>query len=240
MKVLLYVDGLNFYESSKRQWWYPYGWCNWRKTIENYCPGSEVQVKYFTSERAGKDPEAVGRQRLHLKAMEEVAGAKIIKGETRRRIVKCQRCGGAMRCPECGSDEKFTEKMTDVKIALHILEDAIDDAFDRAYLVSGDLDLLPALEAALRRNDRAQIIVLFPPDGIIVDEFKELEKKYEKRVRCAPLDTRLMQRFPDDLPKRWRMELPEHWRADAGPRPGIVRESRAGQIPTNRRPKGKG
>ena len=226
MKVFLYVDGLNFYESSKRQWWYPYGWCNWRKTIENYCPGAEVQVRYFTSERSGNDRDAMERQRLHLKAMEKVADAMIIKGETRRRVVQCQRCGGSMRCPECGAGDKFTEKMTDVKIALHILEDAIDDAFDRAYLVSGDLDLLPALEAALRRNDRAQIVVLFPPDGIIVDEFKDLERKYEKRVRCLPLDTKRMVRFPDDLPKRWGMELPEHWKVDAGPRPGRVPKSR--------------
>jgi len=234
MKVSLYVDGLNFYESSKRYRWYPYGWCNWRKTIENYCPGAEVQVKYFTSERSGRDQEAMERQRLHLKAMEDIAHAKIIKGETRRRSVQCQRCGGTMRCPQCGSNERFTEKMTDVKIALHIFEDAIDEAFDRAYVVSGDLDLLPALEAALRRNDRAQIVVLFPPDGIIVEEFMDLERKHEKHVRCLRLDTRLMQRFPDDLPKRWHMELPEHWRVDAGPRPKIIPKNRARQIPASR------
>jgi NYN domain len=175
---------------------------------------------------------------LHLKAMEQVAGAKIIKGETRKRTVKCKRCGCAMLCPECGGSDQFTEKMTDVKIALHILEDAIDDAFDRAYLVSRDLDLLPALEAALRRNDRVQIVVLFPPEGMILDEYKDLEGKHEQRVRCMPLDIRRMQRFPDDLPTRWHMELPKHWRADAGARPPFVGRNRTSASQVTPRTKG--
>jgi len=33
MRVLGYIDGMNFYEASKDKRWYPAGWCNWTQTL---------------------------------------------------------------------------------------------------------------------------------------------------------------------------------------------------------------
>ena len=67
MLVSAYVDGFNFYEASKNKSWYPYGWCNWTKTIENYCPRAEVRVKYFTSDVSPRHRGSRARQDLHLR-----------------------------------------------------------------------------------------------------------------------------------------------------------------------------
>jgi NYN domain len=111
------------------------------------------------------------------------------------------------------------EKMTDVKIAVRLVEDAIDHAFDRAYIVSGDVDLLPAIQAALRRNGQCQIVLLWPPETIAAEELPALEKDYPGRAVARPLDPRKLRRFPDDLPTRWGMSLPAHWKQSAGRRP---------------------
>jgi uncharacterized LabA/DUF88 family protein len=219
MTVCAYVDGLNFYEASKNKWWYPYGWCDWKKTIQNYSPAENVILKYFTSEVSPRNRGATERQKLHLRAMEKIAGAEIIKGQIRQRDVLCRRCDELMACPRCNSTSKSTEKQTDVNIAVHLAEDAIDGRFDEAYLVSADLDLIPAVRVALRRNARSQIEVLFPPEGLISPDFNDLERSFPGRLRCRPLDLNRMQRFPEDLPARWGQVLPKHWRKQAGRRP---------------------
>lgn len=215
-KAIGYIDGLNFYENSKDQDWYPYGWCDWRATIQNYCPGSVPHVKYFTSMYAGHDGEVVRRQDLHLRAMREIAGAEIIVGHTRRRELKCQRCKTPLTCHVCGASERFNEKLTDVKLALAILEDGIYRDFDRGFLVTTDVDILPAVEAVLRCNDKAIVTLLYPPVPSIAEDFHELALR-SKRFGCMRLDLARMQRFPETLPKGWGT-LPEHWRIGAGKR----------------------
>jgi hypothetical protein len=109
--------------------------------------------------------------------------------------------------------------MTDVNIAVSLVEDAIDQVFDRAYIISGDLDLLPGIHAALRRNAECQIVLLWPPETIVAEEFSTLERDYPRRAVARPLDLGKLKRFPDDLPKRWGMGLPAHWKQSAGRRP---------------------
>lgn len=45
----------------------------------------------------------------------------------------------------------YEEKMTDVNIAVELLGDAQDDAFDTAIIISGDSDLTPPVRATLSR-----------------------------------------------------------------------------------------
>ena len=70
-RVYVYVDGFNFYLATKWTNAYPYGWCNWRLTAENYCGQSRevVHVKYFTSKIITRDAAKRRRQNLHIAAM---------------------------------------------------------------------------------------------------------------------------------------------------------------------------
>ena len=218
MRAVGYVDGMNFYEASKDKQWYPAGWCNWRETVATYCPGADVSVCYFTTLYTGKDQTRVRRQKLHLRAMEEVARAEIIYGSCRERPIKCPECKSILKC-RCGCERRFAEKMTDVNIAVRLLEDAIDGMFNRAYVVTSDVDLAPAVYAALRRAPNSQIFILLPPDTVMVEEFAALGRQYPGRSKAEYLDLNKMRRFPDDLPKRWNLPFPKHWRQDAGRRP---------------------
>jgi uncharacterized LabA/DUF88 family protein len=218
MRVIGYIDGLNFYEASKNKEWYPAGWCNWTETLSAYCPGAEVSVRYFTALYAGRDERRAQRQRLHLLAMKEVAGAKIIYGSSRERPTRCQACRLELQC-QCGCDTRFVEKMTDVNIAIRMLEDAVDGLFDRAYLMTADVDLVPAIDAVLRRARDSQVIALLPPESVVAEEFANLERAWPRRAVARHLNLDKLRRFPDDLPLRWGMRLPEHWREHAGRRP---------------------
>jgi hypothetical protein len=220
MRVIGYIDGLNFYHASKGKAWYPAGWCNWTETFSVYCPGAAVSVRYFTSRYPGGDQDSKQRQNLHLRAMSEVAKAEIIEGSIRQRVDR--------RC-ECGRGTRLVEKMTDVNIAIRLVEDAIDGLFDLAYVVSADVDLVPAIHAALRRSRGAQVFGLLPPESEMAEEYRRLEVFYGERSAAAYLDLAKMRRFPDDLPLRWGMTLPEHWREQAGRRPHRIQSS-IGQV----------
>ena len=53
-----------------------------------------------------------------------------------------------LRCRSCGNSwQKNEEKKTDVNIAVRLLDDAFDDRFDTAMLISGDSDLAPPIDS---------------------------------------------------------------------------------------------
>ena len=192
---------MNFYEAGKDKAWYPAGWCNWKETLAEYCPGPIVSIRYFTTLYAGRTKTRVKRQTLHLRAMKEVAKAEIIYGSCRERPINCPKCKLTLRC-RCGCSRRFTEKMTDVNIAVRLVEDAVDNVFDRAYVVSADVDLLAAIHAVLRRAPKSKLVVLIPPESVVSEEFANLERDYPGRAVARHLDLGKLRRFPDDLPGR--------------------------------------
>src|SRR6202035_403034 len=110
MNVIGYIDGMNFYETSKDRDYYPAGWCNWTQTIGAYCPGADVLIRYFTTLYTGSDRTRVRRQELHLLAMKEVARADLVYGSSRPRDLRCPRCDAELQCPACGCTRRFAEK----------------------------------------------------------------------------------------------------------------------------------
>ena len=64
----------------------------------------------------------------------------------------------------CGATRQtYEEKMTDVNIAVELLGDAQDDAFDTAIIISGDGDLASPVRAVGERYPEKRAIVAFPP-----------------------------------------------------------------------------
>ena len=54
--------------------------------------------------------------------------------------------------------------MTDVNIAVRLLEDAQDNEFDKAIVISADSDLASPIESVMRRHQDKQVVVAFPPN----------------------------------------------------------------------------
>jgi len=115
--------------------------------------------------------------------------------------------------------------MTDVNIAVRMLEDAVDGLFDRAYVITADVDIVPAIHAVLRRAPDSQVVALLPPQSVVAEEFAILERSFPRRSVARHLNLDKLKRFPDDLPRRWGMILPEHWLEHAGKRPLHPRSS---------------
>lgn len=53
--------------------------------------------------------------------------------------------------------------MTDVNIAVELIADAVQGAYDTALLISGDSDLTPAILKVKELFPRKRVIVAFPP-----------------------------------------------------------------------------
>ena len=63
------------------------------------------------------------------------------------------------------------EKQTDVNIALTLFRLAVEDRFDKAIIISGDTDLLPAVKAVQATFPQKQIGVVIPI-GRASEDFK--------------------------------------------------------------------
>ena len=56
-------------------------------------------------------------------------------------------------CPHCGKQIRRTvEKGVDTAIVVDLIQGAIDETYDRAVLVSGDADFVPAVEFIQREG----------------------------------------------------------------------------------------
>ena len=158
-RVIVYVDGFNLYYGLKSKGWQRYYWLDVRRLGENLLlPGQVlVAVRYFTariSPRLGS-PSKSKRQATFLEALETRSDLHIYYGHY---LAK------ERRCSECEAEWIiYEEKMTDVNIAVELLGDAQDDAFDTAIIISGDSDLTPPVRATLDRYPEKRVIVASPP-----------------------------------------------------------------------------
>jgi len=71
---------------------------------------------------------------------------------------RCKSCGHAWRQSE--------EKKTDVNIAVRLLDDAYDDRFDTAVVISGDSDLVPPIKSVRARFPSKRLVVASPPKRV--------------------------------------------------------------------------
>lgn len=101
------------------------------------------------------DPAAAARQSIYLDALEARGGIDIAYGHFLSKRVKCHNCQHSWPTHE--------EKKTDVNIAVRLLEDAYDDRYDLAIVISGDSDLAPPVAAVQRRFASKRVLVAFPP-----------------------------------------------------------------------------
>lgn len=157
-KSCVYVDGFNLYYGLKDKGWRQYYWLDIENLARSFIhPDKETlgQVKYFTAE-VRQDLGEENRQHTFLNALTAHC-PKLIVYYGRFLVKKRQ-------CYECGYQHTFyEEKKTDVNIASHILMDAFHQKYDRIYIVSGDSDLVPAVEMVKELNACPTIVIANPP-----------------------------------------------------------------------------
>jgi uncharacterized LabA/DUF88 family protein len=157
-RVITYIDGFNLYFGMKSAGLDRYLW------LDIYALSSSLikpyqtleAVRYFTSTVAFPASKSL-RQKTYLEALMSLPRSPSIhygRYQYDERI--CKNCSHRHEAP--------SEKMTDVNIAVRMVEDAYLNKFDTAILISGDSDLCPPIDMVRSGFPAKKIVIAFPPD----------------------------------------------------------------------------
>jgi uncharacterized LabA/DUF88 family protein len=156
-RVKVYIDGFNLYHGLREKHGRRYHWLDLQTLVISLLRPSQslVGIDYFTA-RVRQQPDPEVRQATYLDALAAYCDqVTIVEGRFQEKTRKCRVCRVEMTLHE--------EKETDVSIAAALIEDAVNDIFDAAMLISADSDLCPAVRAVGRLRPEKKIIAAFPP-----------------------------------------------------------------------------
>ncbi len=203
-KVIVYVDGFNFYYGLKHHSkWKKYYWLDIVKLFEQFMrPDQElVAVKYFSARP--NEPQKSTRQNAFFQANLENPKFKLILGHYLCKNIPCRKCGNIIHT--------YEEKESDVRFATQIVTDALCHNCDISIVVSADSDMIPAIEIALNCNHPA--FVYFPPNQYSNDLANIagapiLLSRYESRFKKSL--------FPDIVhlaKSNFDLQIPPEWKS---------------------------
>jgi uncharacterized LabA/DUF88 family protein len=153
---MFFVDGFNLYHALDGNLsFHKYKWLDLRKLALHFSmPPYEILqgVRYFTAYASWRPAGTVSRHKAYMKALRSV-GTQITLGRFQEKLRTCRAAGG------CG--RAFTvheEKLTDVSIAVSIVEACITNQCDILYLVSGDYNGPRNSDQGLSNKRRMRLI----------------------------------------------------------------------------------
>ncbi len=155
-RVSVYIDGFNLYFGLRSKGWQRYYWLDMELLAKNLLkPHQELaKVVYFTS-RVTDPPDKHRRQLTYLEALSTRLGLRIVYGQYQTTPRWCRACGSKTL--------QHTEKMTDVNVAVEVLDNAFVNRFDTALLITADSDLSAPIRAVRELFPSKQVVVAFPP-----------------------------------------------------------------------------
>jgi len=177
-RIIAYIDGSNFYHLCKSN----YGLANisFEKVIKTLLKTNEeiIKIKYFNSPiNQQEEPEKyIGQQKFFNKikneALIELHLGRLVKRPLNKITLNCEKCGIVeienLECPKCSRKtpvekvHKTSEKGPDVKMAIEILLDALNNKYDSAFILSGDADFCPAIKHIINVLNKRVILCRFP------------------------------------------------------------------------------
>lgn len=192
-RSIVYIDGFNFYYGALRGT--RHKWLNPDLVFRRLRPDDDLRaIYYFTALVSGpKRP----RQESYLRALSTLPTVHIVLGKFKIKEIRCR----VAACTYPGSRffDAPEEKRTDVNIALQMLDDVHHNRTDQIVLVSGDSDLVPALEMVKAESPHTQVIVYVPSRHPVRGAATELRTAAD-RDRTFPLRLLEVCQFPADVP----------------------------------------
>jgi len=204
-KVRYYFDGFNFYRGLRSIEWKKYYWLDIVKFCKNWLkPYQELsKVKYFSSPHW--DEVKAKRQNIFFSANCENDKFKLILGKfvMRPKLID-------------GKIINFRqEKKTDVAIASEMITDVANHKCDISILVSGDIDLIPAIKAIKKLKPDHKIFVYFPPNRSAWEIKRLSGKEIIKYVQLERHQNKFeSSMFPDEVELKNGIKLfrPDKWK----------------------------
>jgi uncharacterized LabA/DUF88 family protein len=152
----VYIDGFNLYYGALKHT--THKWLDLQHYFELVRPDDDIQtIHYFTAIVNG--PSRTD-QLTYLAALETLSKVNIVRGRYMEKPVVCRVAACTHRAPR--TFMRSEEKRTDVNIALQMLDDAYQGLAERMVLVSGDSDLVPALNFVKVRAPHCELVVYVP------------------------------------------------------------------------------
>jgi uncharacterized LabA/DUF88 family protein len=187
--VCFYIDGFNLYHALVRFQDNRLKWLDLaalaRRLIQ---PATEsiTGIHYFSA-YADWLPGPMARHREYVGAL-AVTGVTTVMGHFKVKDRYCRNCKSSSRTHE--------EKETDVNIGIHLLNDAYKNKYEKAYLVTRDSDLMPAVRMVRGEFPRKHIVAVAPPlmghSNDLIGVCQSKKKITPAQIRSCLLPQRLL------------------------------------------------
>ena len=190
--IKIKVDKFNFYYGAVRGT--PYKWLDMERCFLRLRPDDDIRrIWYFTALVEGSKGT---RQKAYLRALVTTPLIQVMLGKFKIKQVKC----GVTGCTYTGSRifDVPEEKRTDVNIALQMLDDSSHDRADQFIIVSGDSDLVPALEMVKSQWPKKRLVVYVPSRHPLRGAAVELRNAADKH-KTFPQALLKVSQFPAEL-----------------------------------------
>jgi uncharacterized LabA/DUF88 family protein len=123
-----------------------YLWLNLESFISSYFPRNySIEKIYYFTAPVRDNPISLERQRTYWKALESIVNLEIQLGK------------------HIPIRDYYSEKQSDVKMALQMYSDAIFHNVDCIVMVSADSDQIPTIERIIHLDKDIEIHAIFPP-----------------------------------------------------------------------------
>lgn len=206
-RTIVYIDGFNFYYGQVRGT--PWKWLDLTALFQKALgPQNQlVKIKYFTArvQPSPGDPNVNIRQDSYLRALQTHCPlVEVYYGHFLRHRVSME---NANPPPPSVDVWKNEEKGSDVNLALHVLNDAWQNAYDCAVIVSNDSDLAEALRLVKAQNHK--IIGLVTPGA---PKRKTSRQLHQHANFIKPIRTWMLKssQLPDPIPGT-KIHKPTGW-----------------------------
>lgn len=142
-KVVIYIDGSNFYFSVKNTF-------KCKIDIEKFCNklserNDLIAIKYYIAPVGESNPDMYSEQQKFFEKLKKINGLEIVFG----RLEKHKKDGKTF----------YVEKATDINLAQDLIFDALDNIYDKAYLISNDGDFSGVVSSVIKRFNKDIIYI---------------------------------------------------------------------------------
>lgn len=154
--VSFYIDGFNLYHALVRFQDDKVKWLDLSALAKRLIlPATEtITGIYYFSAFADWLPGPMSRHEEYVKAL-KATGVDCFMGHFKVKDRHCNNCNSQWKAHE--------EKETDVSIGIHLVNDAYKGQYEKAYLVSRDSDLMPAVRMVRAEFPNKHIVAVAPP-----------------------------------------------------------------------------
>ena len=160
-RIICYIDGYNFFHATKNK---PSANINLQSLALSFLDtqhhrlGTKQLIKvYYFSALATWRKKDMAKHKDYIKQLTD-AGVEVVLSHFKKKRLTCADCHTQYW--------RHEEKESDVRLALQILDDAIHHAYDTAFILSGDSDIVPAIEKVKSSFPEKRILIALPKHSL--------------------------------------------------------------------------